>query len=278
MKTWYAWSRSDMSTIPGELAIVLGPPLASAIGESNETPPPIIEPLSPLLSLASAREPSREPAAPASVVMGRAVSAARPSPKPASSASPTNLLSSPPASVAPRPVRPAMSVAPMVPPSPSIVLAAVTRRRVCSACSWNMPLNTLQISRICRTEWNSPSASSSPPSSAAKNLSSCFLSDSFCSGVYSSYTTPDRSLSASCMSSSCLSSLITRSCFFTIFTGSVTVIVAASFCTRIIRCASLRVEMVSSRCALSPQMHENMRVLQLPPSESLSTFVSLVWR
>ena len=80
------------------------------------------------------------------------------------------------------------------------------------------------------------------------------------------------------MSSSCLSSLIVCSWRLTMRTGSITSTADAAFCTRIMRLASRSVEMVSSRCADSPHMHANSSVLQLPPSASFSTFVSLVCR
>mmetsp|Transcript_40884 Transcript_40884/g.75696 ORF Transcript_40884/g.75696 Transcript_40884/m.75696 type:complete len:234 (-) Transcript_40884:498-1199(-) len=68
------------------------------------------------------------------------------------------------------------------------------------------------------------------------------------------------------------------SCFFTSLTGSVTSTATLWFTTRIMRFAKRKVEMVSSKCADSPQMHAMSRVLQFPPRASLSTLVSLVWR
>mmetsp|Transcript_24140 Transcript_24140/g.60767 ORF Transcript_24140/g.60767 Transcript_24140/m.60767 type:complete len:219 (+) Transcript_24140:457-1113(+) len=77
------------------------------------------------------------------------------------------------------------------------------------------------------------------------------------------------------MASSCFSSLISRSYFLISCTESFFTLSVASLETRAIRCANLHVDSVSSSCASSPQMLAISSVLQLPPSESFRTCVSL---
>ncbi len=81
----------------------------------------------------------------------------------------------------------------------------------------------------------------------------------------------------SCIASSSLRSLISLSCFLRRIVGSSWMLTVARLLTLIILEANLRVEMVSSRCFCSGQILATITVLQLPPIESFSKLVNLLY-